>query len=125
MITLDGALIGFDRCHRAAAGAHAGDTDAGSDPHTFGLCLGGQSAQRSDVVGVAALLFVQDRGDAGRLPVIERLEHVGAAVALALDEHRWVADRLLLGEDLRHVLMHDLRRDLHVADRVVGERFGI
>ena len=47
------------------------------------------------------------------------------AVALPLDERGRIADRLLLGEDLRDVLTHRLRRDLHVADGAVGERLGV
>src|SRR5215471_8054102 len=82
-------------------------------------------SQRPDVVGVAAPLLVQDRGGAGRPPVAEHRQHVSAAVALPLDEHRGIADRLLLRVDLRDVLVHRLRGDLQVADRVVGERTGV
>src|SRR5215471_8688383 len=82
-------------------------------------------SQRPDVVGVAAPLLVQDRGGAGRPPVAEHRQHVRAAVALPLDEHRGVADRLLLGVDLRDVLVHRLRGDLQVADGVVGERLRV
>jgi hypothetical protein len=68
---------------------------------------------------------VQDRGDSGRLPVVEHAQHVRAAVPLTLDELRRVADRLLFGEDLRDVLVHLFGRDLHIADRVVSEGFGV
>jgi hypothetical protein len=41
-------------------------------------------------------------------------------LGLALDEHRVVADGLLLLVDRAHLRVHDLRADLHVADRVVA-----
>ena len=59
------------------------------------------------------------------LPVREDRLHVRAAVVLALDQLRRVADRLLLLVDLCDVGAHHLRRDLQVADRVVVERLGI
>ena len=125
LIAADSALIGLHRRDRSAAGAHAGDADPRHDPHALGLRLRGQAPQRADIVGVAALLLVQDRGNAGRLPVVEHVQHVAAAVTLALDEHRRVADRLLLGEDLCHVFVHLFRCDLQVTDGVVGESLGV
>jgi hypothetical protein len=68
---------------------------------------------------------VQDHGDVAGLPVAEHVEQVGAAVALPLDERGRVADRLLLGEDLRDVVVHRFRRDLHVADGAIRERLGV
>src|SRR5207247_7567969 len=53
------------------------------------------------------------------------VEQIALAVALPLDEHGRVADGPLLGEDLRHVLGHSLRRNLQEADGMVGERVGV
>ena len=70
--------------------------DAGEDAHALGLGLGGEAVHAGLVVGVAAALLVQHRGDALRLPVVEQALHVAHRVVGALDEHRLVADRLLL-----------------------------
>ena len=82
--------------------------------------LRARPAQRGHVVGVAAALLVQHRGDALGLPVGEQALHVAHAVRRALDEGRLVADRLLLLVDRGDALVHHLRADLHVADRMVG-----
>jgi hypothetical protein len=122
LIAADLAPVGRHPGDRAAAGAHTGDMDAWHDPHALRLRLRRQALQRANVVGVAALLLVQNHCGAGRLPVVKHVQHVGAAIALALDERGRVTDRLLLGEDLRDVLVHLLRRDLQVTDGVIGER---
>ena len=72
------------------------------------------------IIGIAALLLVQDRGDALGLPVVEQPLHVAHRIVSAFDEHRGIADRLLLLVDRADLLVHHLRADLHVADRVVA-----
>ncbi len=94
----------------------AGDLRAWHDPHAGGQGLAFKAAQRELVVGVAALLLVQHRGRARRLPVWEHLEHVGAAVIFPFDEHRVVSDGLLLLVDLHHVGVHGFRCGLEEAD---------
>ena len=60
-----------------------------------------------------------------RLPVREHRLHVAVAVAGTLDEHRRVADRLLLLVDRADLLVHAFGADLHVADRVVAQGLGM
>ena len=121
-VAVDAAAIGDHRLDRAAGIlVEAGHLDAGDDAHALVLRLPGQAVDRLGVVGVAAALLVQHRGDALGLPVVEQPLHVGHAVGLALDEHRFVADVLLLAGDRGDVLVHHLGADLHVADRVVAE----
>jgi hypothetical protein len=85
----------------------AGDLHAGQDAHILVLGLLGETVDRLGVVGVAALLLVQHRGDALGLPVVEDAPHVEVMQSsFALDEDRLVADLLLLLVDRRHVPMH-------------------
>ena len=125
LIARDGALIGFDRGHRVPGDPEPGDADAGRDPHPLGFRLRRQAAHRADVIRVAALLLVEHRRAPGRLPVLEHVEQIALTVVPPLDEHGRVADSPLLGENLRHVFGHRLRRDLQEADGMVGERVGI
>ena len=60
-----------------------------------------------------------------RLPVRQHGLHVAVAVACTLDEHRAVADRLLLLVDGADLLVHAFGADLHVADRVVAQALGM
>ena len=87
--------------------------------------LRGEAAQRRHVVRVAAALFVQHRRDVLRLPVVEEPLHVAHRLGFAFDEHRFVADRLLLLVDRADLRVHHLGADLHVADRVIAVGLGI
>ena len=122
LFALDLALVGDHGGHRALVVLlEAGDLCAGQDAHALVLGFLRQAIDGFRVVGVAALLLMQDRGDALGLPVVEDGAHVLQAVGLALDEDRLVADLLLLRVDAGDVLVHHLRTDLHVADGVVAE----
>jgi hypothetical protein len=46
---------------------------------------------------------MKSRTAEARPAVLEHVEQIALTVDLPLDEHRRVADGLLLGEDLRHV----------------------
>ena len=127
LIALDRSPVRDDAGDRVgiAAALEARDLHAGHDAHAPGLRLAGQAIDGSGIVGIAALLLVQDGGDALRAPVGQQALHVGHAVLPALDEIGLVADRLLLLVDAGHILAHRLVADLHVADRVVAERLRI
>ena len=56
---------------------------------------------------------------------LKRPQHVPARFGFALDEDRFVADRLLLLVDRADLRVHHLGADLHVADRVIAVRLGI
>ena len=117
----DVARLGLHGGHRAAVHPQPGHRDPGLDGHAFGLRLGGQPAQRGQVVGVPAPLLVQQHRGPGRLPIREQAGQVGLARAGAVDQLGLVPDGLLLGVDLPDVGPHALRRDLQVAHRMVGE----
>ena len=114
-------ILQIDGEHDAVQGAPRGEQPRRNLAVAAGLGLARQSDDGAHVVRVAAAVLVEDRGRATRLPVAEQVEHVRAAVVVALDEGGRVADRLLLLIDRGDVGAHDLRRDLHVADRVVRE----
>ena len=88
----------------------------------LGLGLGGEAVHAGLVVGVAAALLVQHRGDVLRLPVVEQAFHIFRRSVRALDERRLVADRLLLLVDRGDILAHAFGADLHVADRMIASR---
>ena len=127
LVAGDAPLVGLDGGHGlgVVAELEAGDGDAGDHPHAQRLGLVRQAVDGGGVVGVAALLLVQHRGDALGLPVIEEALHVALGLRRALDEDRVVADGLLLAVDRGDVFVHHLRGDLHVADGVIAEGLGI
>ena len=125
VVGLDTALVRLDGGDGIALHAETGHADAGDDANALGLGLRGQAVHGRGVVGITALLLVQDRGGAGRLPVVEQTAHVLQRVLLALDELGGIADRPLLLGDRGHVLVHALGADLHVADRVVVKGLGV
>ena len=99
--------------------------DAGDDLHALRGRLFCESLDRGHVVRVTAALLVQYRRDVARLPVVEDALHVCERFTLALDERRFVADRFLLLVDRRDLRVHDIRADLHVADRMIAVGLGV
>nr|ABZ09842.1 hypothetical protein ALOHA_HF4000APKG8L7ctg1g17 [uncultured marine microorganism HF4000_APKG8L7] len=126
-IGLDSAPVGLDRAHRAGTTGEAEPRhlDPCQDAHALGFRLAGEAVDARRVVGVAALLLMQDGGDSPRLPVAEESLHVGVAVLGAFDEGGVVADRGLLRRDGGDVFVHGLGADLHVAHGMVAVSFGI
>src|SRR5262245_14333396 len=122
VVARDPSAIGVERRHRAGIRAEleALHLDTRQDTDAFGFRLAGETIKRCGIVGITAALLVQHRGNALRLPVVEQPGHIFLAVAGALDEHRLVADRLLLLVDRADLLVHDLRADLHVADGMIA-----
>ena len=125
MVYLDHAAVGHYVGHGTAVDHQLGDHGVGHHAHALGLGLRKQGLDGGHIVGVAALLLVQDAGDAGGPPVAEDALHVVEGGLLAVDEHRLVSDRLLLLVDRGHVVTHLGVGDLEVADGVVLERLGV
>lgn len=59
-------------------------------------------------------------GDALCAPVREQTLHLALTLRGALDENRFISNRLLLGVDCRHIFTHGFTADLHVPHRVVA-----
>ncbi len=68
---------------------------------------------------------MQNRGDALCAPVREQALHIALTLGGALDEDRFIANRLLLGMDRRHIFAHGFAADLHVPHRVVAVGLGV
>lgn len=119
----DRSAIGFHSFDGAAGAIDALEAvhpGPGQDAYSLALRLGRQPVQTVGVVGVAARLLMQHRGDSPGLPVVEHAPHVLVVSLFTLGEDRLVADlRLLLG-DAGHVLAHALGTYLHVTHRMVG-----
>src|SRR5699024_5649675 len=126
LFALDRALVGFHGRHGARRIlAETGDRDPADNAHALALRLAGQAVNGGGIVGIAALLFVQNRGDAGGAPIVEDVFHVAPRGGFTFDEYRVVAYGALLLVDLGHVLAHAFMADLHVTDRVIAERRGV
>ena len=127
-------IVAFDT---ALVGEHGGDGAAVvaelqarhlhpfEDAHAGTRRFGREPVHGGDVVGIPALLLVQNGGDAFGLPVAEQALHVSVGGLCTLDEGGRIADGLLLLVDGGNALAHDLGADLHVADRVIVIGLGI
>src|SRR5207249_3980461 len=115
----------LDSGHAAAGVLMSALLHAWEDAHAFVLRLRRQAAHRRLVLGVAAHLLVQVEGDALRLPVAEEAFHVLHRVGFALDEVGRISDLFLAFGDAGDVVVHHLRADLHVPDRMVAEGFRV
>ena len=74
---------------------------------------------------VSAAFLMKNRGDAFGAPIAENFFHIGMAIRFAFDEIGIVANGFSLLVNLRDILMHIFRRDLHVANSVVLKGFGM
>ncbi len=102
-------------------GGETGHRHARHNANAKVLGLLREAIHRLGVIGVAAALLVQDGGDAPRPPIVKYSAHVGGRCVGALDEHAFIADRLLLGVNPADIVAHRFATDLHVADGMIGE----
>ena len=103
------AVVAFERSH--------GDAADDADPERLGF--GRKALHRKAVVGVATRLLVEHGGNTLGAPIGKQALHVAFAVSGTFNKNGFVANRLLLGMDGCHVLVHRLAADLHVAHRVI------